>query len=69
MERVLNIPELAAALRCSVPVAYQTVRSGKLSAARGGKQWRIAESAVQRFLNGGGGSVEPGKPAERPQAA
>ncbi len=60
MEKVMNIGELAEVLRVSRPVVYEAVRSGKLPAARIGRQWRITESALNKFLRGGGGGQEDG---------
>jgi len=66
MEKVFTIPEVAATLRCSLPTAYDTVRSGRLAAVRVGKQWRVAEGALREFLGGGGGGQ--GKAGELPAA-
>ena len=69
MEKALTMFEVARALRCSIPTAYQTVRSGRLPAARGGKLWRVSESAVNSFLRGSmGGGAESKSQAPRASA-
>jgi excisionase family DNA binding protein len=56
IEHVLDIHEFAAAVRCCPHTAYRILRSGKVRAVRTGNRWRVTESAVREFLNGGDGS-------------
>ncbi len=48
--RVLTIPEVAEALRVSVPTVRRLIKSGDLPARQVGRQWRIAESALDDWL-------------------
>ncbi len=64
MRKILNVRELAQALRVSLPVAYEAVRSGKVAAVRIGSQWRISEASVDSFLAGGSTKPRPTTPVE-----
>ena len=51
-EDILTVPELAEALRIGTTQAYRILKSGKLSAFKEGKDWKIPkESVIQYVLN------------------
>ena len=65
MEKVLNTREFAAATRVSLPTAYNILQSGKVRAARTGRDWKVLESEVEKYLRGG---VEVSGGAEKAEA-
>jgi excisionase family DNA binding protein len=52
MDKALSIEEAKRILKVSSPVAYELVRSGKLRAAKCGRQWRISQDVLKAFLRG-----------------
>jgi excisionase family DNA binding protein len=49
-ERLLTVSEVATAMRVSNMTVYRLIKSGQLSAIRVGKNYRIRESEVHRYL-------------------
>lgn len=49
-ERLLTVSEVASAMRVSNMTVYRLIKSGQLSAIRVGKNYRIRESEVDRYL-------------------
>ena len=52
-ERLFTVAEVAAVMRVSNMTVYRLIRSGELPALRVGKGYRIFESDLERFLEGG----------------
>lgn len=50
-DRMLTVGEVAAAMRVSNMTVYRLIKSGELAAVRVGKNYRIRESDVTRYLN------------------
>ena len=46
----MTVAEVAAAMRVSNMTVYRLIRSGELPALRVGKNYRLRESDVERFL-------------------
>jgi excisionase family DNA binding protein len=60
MERILNAKEFAAVTRVSLQTACAILRAKKVRAVKTGREWKILESEVQKFLRGevvGGGKI------------
>jgi excisionase family DNA binding protein len=55
-----RIPEVARELDVSVPRAYALVREGLLPAVRLGRQVRVSEAALRRFISDGGKGLSDG---------
>ena len=49
-ERLLTVSEVASVMRVSNMTVYRLIKSGQLSAIRVGKNYRIRESEVDRYL-------------------
>lgn len=49
-ERLLTVSEVAAAMRVSNMTVYRLIKSSQLGAIRVGKNYRIRESEVDRYL-------------------
>ena len=49
--RLLTVAEVAAAMRVSTMTVYRLIKSGSLAAIRVGKNYRIRESDVNRYLS------------------
>jgi excisionase family DNA binding protein len=49
-DRLLTVGEVADAMRVSNMTIYRLIKSGQLAAIRVGKNYRIRESDVNRFL-------------------
>lgn len=49
-ERLLTVAEVARAMRVSNMTVYRLIKSGQLRAIRVGKNYRIRESEVERYL-------------------
>jgi excisionase family DNA binding protein len=49
-ERLLTVSEVASAMRVSNMTVYRLIKSGQLSAIRVGKNYRIRETEVDRYL-------------------
>ena len=49
-ERLLTVSEVASTMRVSNMTVYRLIKSGQLSAIRVGKNYRIRESEVDRYL-------------------
>jgi excisionase family DNA binding protein len=47
---LVTVAEVAAAMRVSNMTVYRLIRSGELPALRVGKNYRLRESDVERFL-------------------
>ncbi len=52
MTKVLNAEEAAKTLRISLPTLYKLVKEGELAGRKVGKEYRISEENLQRFING-----------------
>lgn len=50
-DRLLTVGEVAAAMRVSNMTVYRLIKSGQLAAIRVGKNYRIRESDVDRYLS------------------
>jgi excisionase family DNA binding protein len=55
MEKIYEVKELIKTCKTSKSVVYQLLNDGKLHGVKMGRQWKILESEVDRFLRGGGG--------------
>ena len=53
MPNILTAPELAERWRCGTDSIYRLVKAGKLKAFKIGTDYRIKESEVERYENGG----------------
>ncbi|HVL81330.1 MAG TPA: helix-turn-helix domain-containing protein [Actinomycetota bacterium] len=49
-EQLLTVSEVASAMRVSNMTVYRLIKSGHLSAIRVGKNYRIRETEVDRYL-------------------
>ncbi len=49
-ERLLTVSEVATTMRVSNMTVYRLIKSGQLGAIRVGKNYRIRESEVDRYL-------------------
>ncbi|HVE92833.1 MAG TPA: helix-turn-helix domain-containing protein [Actinomycetota bacterium] len=49
-ERLLTVSEVASVMRVSNMTVYRLIKGGHLSAIRVGKNYRIRESEVDRYL-------------------
>ena len=49
--RLLTVAEVAATMRVSNMTVYRLIKSGDLAAVRVGKNYRIREADVQRYLS------------------
>ena len=50
-ERLMTVSEVAELMRVSNMTVYRLIKSGQLSALRVGKNYRIRESDVNRYLS------------------
>jgi excisionase family DNA binding protein len=50
-DRLLTVSEVAATMRVSNMTVYRLIKSGQLPAIRVGKNFRIRESDVDRYLS------------------
>jgi excisionase family DNA binding protein len=50
-DRLLTVGEVAATMRVSNMTVYRLIKSGQLGAIRVGKNYRIRESDVNRYLS------------------
>ncbi|HET7236445.1 MAG TPA: helix-turn-helix domain-containing protein [Actinomycetota bacterium] len=50
-DRLLTVAEVAATMRVSNMTVYRLIKSGDLAALRVGKNYRIRESDVDRYLS------------------
>jgi excisionase family DNA binding protein len=50
-DRLLTVGEVAATMRVSNMTVYRLIKSGQLAAIRVGKNYRIRESDVDRYLS------------------
>jgi excisionase family DNA binding protein len=50
-ERLLTVTEVAGTMRVSNMTVYRLIKSGQLPAIRVGKNYRIRESDVNRYLS------------------
>ena len=55
-----RIPDVARELDISIPRAYALVREGVLPAVRLGRQVRVSEAALRRFISKGGKGLGDG---------
>ena len=51
-DRLLTVAEVAGAMRVSNMTVYRLIKSGELPALRVGKNYRIRESDVNRYISG-----------------
>ena len=49
-EDILTVPELAEVLRIGTTQAYRILKSGKLSAFKEGKDWKIPKESVIQYV-------------------
>lgn len=67
MENVLTAREFAKLTRVSFQTACRILRTGKVRAVKTGREWKVLESEVERYLRGGvevrGGTEEPKRAA------
>ena len=59
-DRLLTVAEVAASMRVSNMTVYRLIKSGQLAAIRVGKNYRIRESDVDRYLRDRSVQVEGG---------
>ena len=52
--KLLTVPEVAQVLRVPVARAYELTRSGVIPCVRLGRQVRVSEAALRRFISDGG---------------
>ena len=57
---LLTVSEVAAAMRVSNMTVYRLIKSGELGAVRVGKNYRIREADLERFLQDRSVRVEEG---------
>lgn len=57
-DRLLTVAEVAATMRVSNMTVYRLIKSGDLPALRVGKNYRIRESDVDRYLSARSVDVE-----------
>jgi excisionase family DNA binding protein len=50
-DRLLTVGEVAGTMRVSSMTVYRLIKSGQLAAVRVGKNYRIRESDVNRYLS------------------
>ncbi|MGH2786144.1 MAG: helix-turn-helix domain-containing protein [Actinomycetota bacterium] len=50
-DRLLTVGEVASLMRVSTMTVYRLIKSGSLAAIRVGKNYRIRESDVNRYLS------------------
>lgn len=50
-EDILTVPELAEVLRIGTTQAYRILKSGKLSAFKEGKDWKIPKESVIQYIS------------------
>jgi excisionase family DNA binding protein len=50
-DRLLTVGEVAATMRVSNMTVYRLIKSGQLAAIRVGKNYRIRESEIDRYLS------------------
>lgn len=50
-DRLLTVGEVAEVMRVSNMTVYRLIKSGQLAALRVGKNYRIRESDLQKYLN------------------
>ena len=50
-DRLLTVAEVAATMRVSNMTVYRLIKSGEIAALRVGKNYRIRESDVDRYLS------------------
>ena len=50
-DQLLTVAEVSAAMRVSNMTIYRLIKSGQLAAVRVGKNYRIRESDVDRYLS------------------
>jgi excisionase family DNA binding protein len=50
-ERLVTVAEVAATMRVSTMTVYRLIKGGDLAALRVGKNYRIRESDVDRYLS------------------
>ena len=50
-DRLLTVGEVAATMRVSNMTVYRLIKSGELPALRVGKNYRLRQSDVERFLD------------------
>jgi excisionase family DNA binding protein len=50
-DRLLTVAEVAGVMRVSNMTVYRLIKSGQLAAIRVGKNYRIRESDMNRYLN------------------
>ena len=57
-DRLLTVAEVAATMRVSNMTVYRLIKSGELPALRVGKNYRVRESDVDRYLSARSVDVE-----------
>ena len=57
-DSVLTTDEAIEYLRISKPTFLKYIRVGRIRATKAGKDWRILQSELNRFLNGGAEFVD-----------
>jgi len=57
-DRLLTVAEVAATMRVSNMTVYRLIKGGELAALRVGKNYRLRESDVDRYLSGRSVQVE-----------
>ena len=57
-DRLLTVAEVAATMRVSTMTVYRLIKAGELAALRVGKNYRIRESDVDRYLSARSVKVE-----------
>lgn len=53
MAQLLKAKEAANVLRVSLPTLYKLIKQGKLKGRKVGKEWRISQYNLNKFLNAG----------------
>jgi putative resolvase len=51
MERYYSIEEVAKMLKVAYLTVYRWVRAGKMKSVKAGRQYRITQSELDKFLN------------------
>lgn len=64
LQRAFRPDEVAARLKVSRKTVLGWLRKGKLAGYRLGQQWRIPAAALEEFLRGGSGELEPEPPEQ-----
>lgn len=52
MEKILSVEDVANVLKIKYATAAKLIREGKIKAVKAGREYRITETNLQKFVNG-----------------